>query len=398
MNNIFFLGGIFAKSQSAMILKNSSGVIQNAADSFQKNLIDGLDEVSQRGVVVINLPFIGSFPRRFKKINFPAANDFFGHRSRLIGGAFFNFSGIKFFSRFFSAFKLIKGNLQAGDVLIVYSAHLPFILAALFLREAKSYKVCLILPDLPEYMGGSGFFYSALKRVDCFIFYRALKRIDYCVGLTEDMLLKIGFEPGKSLVIEGVASDPFGPHRDVSLKEDVKKNILYTGTLSTRYGVVELVRAFSASDIDADLRVCGEGDGKNEILKIARNDRRIRYLGQLPRAEVLNLQKQATILVNPRTPEGEYTRYSFPSKIMEYMSSGRPVVMHRLPGVPNKYFDYCFTTENSDPVALVQCLRDALNHPASKLCAVGRRAREFVLKEKSAPAQARRILELLKME
>lgn len=399
MKRIFFLGGVFSKSQSEMILKNSVGVIQNAADSLQKSLIDGMDAISLDGVTVFNLPFVGSYPKRFKKVRFPAACESIGLHSRIIGGAFLNIVGIKFVSRFFSAMSMLRKNLSAGDVLIIYSAHLPFLLAALIIRRFCLYEICLILPDLPEYMGGQGFIYSLFKRLDCFIFYRLIRKIDYCVALTADMLEKIGFEPLRSLVVEGVASDPFEVDDQNRLTSDSeRRSVLYTGTLSKRYGVVDLVKTFGESDIDAELRICGEGDGKEEILEIAKTDKRIKYLGQLPRSEILSFQKQATVLINPRAPEGVYTKYSFPSKIMEYMASGRPVVMHRLPGIPRIYFEYCLTPDDSSSSALIECLRGAIDAPPEKLAEIGHLAREFVLREKKSSAQAEKIFQLINVE
>lgn len=59
---------------------------------------------------------------------------------------------------------------------------------------------------------------------------------------------------------------------------------------------------------------------------MATKDRRIQYLGSIPHDEILQLQRTASLLVNPRTPEGIYTKYSFPSKTMEYLASGTPTL------------------------------------------------------------------------
>ena len=63
---------------------------------------------------------------------------------------------------------------------------------------------------------------------------------------------------------------------------------------------------------------------------------RIEFLGMLPRTDVLELQSKATILVNPRQPVGDFTKYSFPSKTIEYMASGTPLLMYKLPGIPEE--------------------------------------------------------------
>jgi glycosyltransferase involved in cell wall biosynthesis len=47
--------------------------------------------------------------------------------------------------------------------------------------------------------------------------------------------------------------------------------------------------------------------------------------------------RKADVLVNPRQNDEAYTKYSFPSKNIEYLLSGNPVVAYMLDGVPEEY-------------------------------------------------------------
>ena len=49
--------------------------------------------------------------------------------------------------------------------------------------------------------------------------------------------------------------------------------------------------------------------------------------------------------MNPRFTGAEYTLYSFPSKNIEYMVSGTPVITTRLAGIPDDYYPYVFVFE-----------------------------------------------------
>src|SRR5690606_28854588 len=99
------------------------------------------------------------------------------------------------------------------------------------------------------------------------------------------------------------------------------KTILYTGTLAKRYGIVHLLEAFALiKDQDYRLWICGDGDARDEVNEKVRMDPRITYFSQISRERVLKFQKKATVLVNPRKSEGEFTKYSFPSKTMEYLA------------------------------------------------------------------------------
>lgn len=396
----FFVGGFFPKKQIEMIQNSSSGVVQNAANVFQTHLLKGFDIVFENGVLVLNLPFIGSYPRRFNKIYFPPFNDKISENTTVRGIGFLNLTYIKYFSRFLSLFSfLMNVKKHNPDYIFIYSMNLPFIMAVIFsnkLRFNKS-KVCLIIPDLPEYMNDQGgFLYNIFKKIETFILNWTLSSIDKFIVLTKEMALKLKINQEDFLVIEGIADD----YLEINDSNLVNKNIIfYSGTLAKRYGVCDLIDAFNGLDErNIELWICGDGDAKGYINKMQMLDNRIKYLGQLPRDEVIRLQRQAKVLVNPRMPEGEYTKYSFPSKIMEYMCSGRPVIMYRLQGIPLEYYEYCYTPLASNVISLRDCLAKTIALPDEELTATGLAARNFVLNNKSYLKQAEKIKKFITEE
>lgn len=46
------------------------------------------------------------------------------------------------------------------------------------------------------------------------------------------------------------------------------------------------------------------------------------------------ISKNADVLVNPRQNDDEYTKYSFPSKNIEYLMTGNAVMAYMLDGIP----------------------------------------------------------------
>lgn len=148
---------------------------------------------------------------------------------------------------------------------------------------------------------------------------------------------------------------------------------------------------------DPDLRlvICGEGDAKAEVLNASKLDGRIIYKGLLPRWEILTMQQKATLLVNPRTPEGDFTKYSFPSKTMEYFASGTPVLMYKLEGIPEEYWDYCFTIDDLSIEGFAAKMIEILNLSQNYLLNVGQSARNFIMKNKSEIVQGKKIVEFV---
>jgi glycosyltransferase involved in cell wall biosynthesis len=110
---------------------------------------------------------------------------------------------------------------------------------------------------------------------------------------------------------------------------------------------------------------------------------------------VLSLQRQATVLVNPRGGTAEFTKYSFPSKIMEYLLSGTPAVIRRLPGIPEEYGEHLQFVDGPAPTDLARALSVACGASREERRELGARAQRFVLEHKSGRAQAALILELI---
>jgi hypothetical protein len=205
---LIFLGGVFTPLQTEFILSNSKGVIQNAADALQKNMIRGLSENGPPKLSVVNLPFVASYPRGFEEPRFPGTEEILFDRVPVTGEAFSLIRLIKPFSRLFGAMRgLNRASAAADSVVIIYSAHLPFLAAALVHRATRrNSTICLILPDFPEFMGEGGRLYTIARTVASRIFYVLAKRVDCFVVLTRAMADRLDLGPDRFAVVEGIAA------------------------------------------------------------------------------------------------------------------------------------------------------------------------------------------------
>lgn len=391
--NIVFLCGFTPDSQKRFVKCNSIGALQNAADAHQRLLAEGLHDQVGSAFKVINLPLVGSFPRRFRRWYYPRAVD--GYRwTRIDTFGFINIAGVKHLHRFFVALRQLIKYVDSDSWVIVYSAHLPFVLAGLLAKAyAKNAGVCLVVPDLPDHMGATTGLQGLLNKIGARVFRQIIPRYDAYVLLTQQMAYALQIPPDRFVVVEGISD----PNQAGSCEEHrFHKLVLYSGTLAASFGVRNLVDAFrQVPDSDATLVLCGSGDSAEYIRASAAQDSRILFLGQIDRDEVKRIQRRATLLVNPRPATGEFTSYSFPSKVAEYMSSGRPVIMYRLPGIPDEYYDYCFTPPDETVTSLARTITSLLNTSSDQLDATGLRAREFMRSAKSPAMQGGKIVQLL---
>lgn len=112
-------------------------------------------------------------------------------------------------------------------------------------------------------------------------------------------------------------------------------------------------------------------------------------------SQVVAKEMESTLLINPRPTNEEYVKYSFPSKTMEYMASGTPVLTTRLPGMPKEYYPYVNFIEEETPQGMARALSSVLSRSEEALRQQGLAARRFVLEERNNLVQAGKILEKL---
>ena len=368
--------------------------VQIAADVLQKHIISGLEASMSKPVKLINAPYIGVFPRssrivRLKQKSFShscGAND--------TDIPFWNLPLIRHFSIYNNAKSEIKRWVKdhPNGTIIAYALTLRNVWGLLYAKKLSgSIKTCMSVPDMPLYMRLSANpIYKICKRMENNAICRHMHQIDSFVLLTEHMNDII--KSRHYCVVEGIATSS-----ESDRTEDPSfQSILYSGTLDKRYGIDNLLQAFQKIDSkNARLYICGVGDGQEIVEKTAQHDRRICYMGLVSRNEILRLQKSAAVLVNPRQNTGEYTKYSFPSKNLEYLSSGTPLVAYKLDGIPDEYDAYIHYVKDNTVESLKNAIEQVLNASPQERYAWGEAARQFVLNNKNETVQARKILDML---
>lgn len=395
-HRIAFLAGMFSRKQYAFIIENSIGVIQNAADAFQKNIIEGLAAHADVDAVVVNVPFVSAWPSLFRKPWFPSVRDFESGVS-IDGRGFANASLVRYPARILASLGGLRAPQARGaDTILVYSAHVPFMVAAIICGRLLSRRqLAIIVLDLPEYMGATGIAQKLFGGINQALFYRLVGYFDKVVVLTEAMVSRIGVSRDQAVVVEGIAT--LSENGITPAAHQGRANtFLYTGTLARRYGIEALLDGFMrVEDATASLWICGAGEGADYVAAAAMADPRIVFFGQVDRSRALELQREADFLINPRSGNDDFVRYSFPSKIMEYLSSGRPVIMYKLPGIPSDYDPFYLRIEDSGAAGICAAMNSAINMPAELRYAMGTAAHDYVIAHKGPREQTRRILDLL---
>lgn len=390
---IIFLGTLYSPDRENEIMHNIKTNISNAPNVFQWNLLRGLSELLCDGPEIINVLPVGTWPCQYRKLILTSKSwQYFSMKCHEIGGI--NLPFLKQFHREKKIKKKIKELLTNDTEVLIYSAYLPFLRSVY--RLSRKVKITLIVTDLPEYydLGKTSAIKRFFRKRNNKKIYQCMERVDRFVLLTEAMKdpLSIGDRP--YTVVEGIGNSEELPLRVESTTE--KEIIFYAGTLHRQFGIVELLEAYKLLNrSDVALWICGDGDARDLVEEAANQDDRIRYFGYVTSARVSELRSKATLLINPRNNDGEYTKYSFPSKTMEYMASGIPVVMHRLSGIPSDYDEHLLYIEDHSPAGIKEAMEKAFAMDRDSRKQFGEKARNFIINEKNEKKQAKKILDLI---
>lgn len=294
--------------------------------------------------------------------------------------------------------KWARENKDEDVTVFVYQMTAYFMAAASMVKKInKNAKIVLIVPDLPQYMDmNMSALKKVLKKIDWISIKRHMKKVDKYILYSKHMADFLGLAEGSWNVMEGsydaslMADDGITPNEE-------KTSIMYSGVLDLRYGIKELLDAFSELPENYELWLTGNGNAVELINERAKNDSRIKYFGYLPtRLDLLNKQREASMLISTRDPSEEASAYCFPSKIFEYMVSGNPVLSTKIKGIPDEYFDYIIPLDNLEKDYLKSKIVEIGKLSSKERLALGERARDFVLIEKNCNNQAKKILEFVK--
>ena len=112
-------------------------------------------------------------------------------------------------------------------------------------------------------------------------------------------------------------------------------------------------------------------------------------------SEIVDKERKATLLINPRPTHEKFVKYSFPSKNMEYMASGTPLLTTKLTGMPKDYYPYIYLFDEESVDGYACALERVLGLSSEELFEKGRIAKQFVLEKKNYLVQTDRILNLI---
>jgi len=307
-----------------------------------------------------------------------------------------NLPVIKMVTRFIGSFLSLIAKRRGVDAIVVYAAHSPNLMAAYLYSKILNKPYFVYVPDLPLFMDVAlkrGRVTRWLKQVDSTLLDKLLCAASGLIVVSKPMVEDSdAWHHQPYLVVEGIAdAAPMARSTEASSRP----YIFYAGGVNKAYGLVELVEGYLRSGVDYDLILCGRGDLEDYLSEQVKKHPSIKYLGFVQPDTVAELQSRAAFLALTRNPAEAYTRYSFPSKLLEYMTAGIPVLSTRLKGIPDEYFEYVNIIDGFSVQAVADALSSFCQESKADLSARAERGRLWALEIKSEKAVGKRVIEFM---
>jgi len=352
---IILLGSYCGDINYKIINQYFKGNITVSNSEYEKALMNGFLS-NNFDVEMIAAPAVGKFPLTCKK-NYITG---FKEQDKIHIVKYFSFFPFIFNSKT-KALKhkisMLIDDLNKNDEIVVIACepHLPYLRTLKYVKNKYGFKTSLIVPDLPEDIKGSNsIFYKAVKTKQINEIYSLSNQYaDSYLFFTKQMINKFNIKNKQFIVREGVIESFLSAKR---IFND-KKICTYIGKTNEQNGI-DLILKLAGDKKEIEFRIYGNGDMEDQIINS--NLPNIKYFGFLNPINVNEKLLLSDILVSPRYSRN-YTNFSFPSKILKYIATGKPIVTFKLPCYPDDFNKILYFPEKEDYESFKKAFESALS-------------------------------------
>ena len=139
--------------------------------------------------------------------------------------------------------------------------------------------------------------------------------------------------------------------------------IVYSGTLIEYNSIRTLIETLSYLEgQNIVLDIYGDGPLKKYVENCVQRSNNIIYHGLVSNNQINSAIKQADLLINLRDTENYISKFAFPSKLIQYMASGIPVLTTKVLN-ENEFCKATFTIDDLDSKKIKDLIIYIKNHP-----------------------------------
>ena len=238
-----------------------------------------------------------------------------------------------------SAKKAIEDFVSNDFIIITDTLRLNLIKTAKKIAKQYGVKVIGMLTDNPFNLSSGGSFIKKSLR-------KEVSALDGYLSLTQN-LVTVFNQHVPSYVFEGLVTE-----EKEGKKDPIHNYFYFGGSLYERYGVKTLVDAFHDSNVNCKLVLAGSGPLDKYIEEMAEKDYRILYLSQISKEKNIAYMRNSIANINPRPLDKKLDEESVPSKLIEYLSIGTPVISTKYPELYSLFKDDVTWIDGNDLISM----------------------------------------------
>ncbi len=290
---------------------------------------------------------------------------------------------VRFFAFLFFGIKWCKKFAKEDRILILLSAPVEINLAALWLQRMFCIKTVNLIIDTALGNIRSNSLWDRYNRACFRKSERLCRKLSASMALNKRVFsyLHLDTKPCLHTKIGHCQQKPSFSYLPACEK---KKTIVYTGTLIYYDGTKELLQAMALLDPQRyELHIYGRGPDEQIVRQYQSQYPHIKLMGYLPNKEMKSVMANADLLINPRTDNKMTDIFGFPSKMIEYLLSGTPVLTTRFAAIPDAYLDFVHLIDAQSGEGIANAIEKVFALPDSKREQMCRSAYSYVFEHHS---------------
>ena len=171
-----------------------------------------------------------------------------------------------------------------------------------------------------------------------------------------------------------------------------EKTAVYAGTLMYYNGIQEMLKAFVLLGPEYQLHIYGYGPLEREVERAASEHSNIVFHGRFDSSNTAEVLAKYQLLLNPRRIDPAIGNFTFPSKLVDYILTGKSVLTSRFKTLPPQYWDFVYTMEDTSPEAIAEGIRKVFDDPIEIRQARGRAGIAYIKEHQTYDKIAGKIL------
>ncbi len=400
-NKILWLGSYH--SQKIFEDNNVKDIGLASSYTSQKAWIKGIDKILDYGdeLDTIGIKIYPNYPKYKKIVVKKIMWSRTGKTYDCLAG-FINLKYINYLTGYFSIksevnkwVKLQKA--KKSYKVIIYAPSVSKLKAALKIKKRLAAQIYVIIPDIPMFVNrNANRIIKIAKKITDLWIKKMFKQVNGFILYSKHMLEYYGLKNEKCITIEGVFDEDELLQRNdiISEKNHDEIRLMYSGAIHEGRGIPQLLKAFNnIKNENLALWITGEGPSDELVHEYEKKDKRIKHFGFMKtRQEVLILQSKADILIHTRDITAAGSALCFPSKILEYLVSEKPVLSVVIPGIPDEYYKYLIPIESLSVYMIEKAICSVIGLSSKELLRRGKMQKEFIMQNKTGQEQAKKLL------